>query len=42
MKIYDRSISLSSEGVIQDAGNFIGTYMETDSKNFDGNWQLYL
>ena len=34
--IYDLPCGLLSEKVIRDIGNFIGTYVEADPKNFDG------
>ena len=37
---YDLPCRLLSKKVIRDIGNFIGTYMEADPKNFDGNWKV--
>ena len=42
IQIYDLPCGLLSERVVQDIGNYLGEFVESDQKKFDGNWRQYL
>ena len=42
VQLHDLQPGFKTEKVCQDLGNFIGTFVESDSKNFMGLWREYL
>ncbi|XP_062094288.1 uncharacterized protein LOC133800347 [Humulus lupulus] len=42
VQLHDLRPGFFSQRVVKDAGNVIGTFMESDPKNFDGMWRSYL
>lgn len=42
MQIHELSVGCMSEKIIKEVGNFIGTHIESCSKNFSGGWKEYM
>lgn len=42
VQVYDLPTGLRSERVIQNIGNFVGVFVESDQKNLDGNWRQFM
>ena len=39
IQVFELPVGLQSERVLSDMENFIGTFVESDPKNLDGNWR---
>lgn len=42
VQIHELPVGCMSEKIIKEVGNFIGTYIESCSKNFSGGWKEYM
>lgn len=42
VQIHDLPIGCMSERIIKEVGNFVGTFVESCSKNFDRDWKEYM
>lgn len=42
MQVFDLPIGFNSDSVLKSIGNYVGKFLEVDSKNFQGLWRNYL
>lgn len=42
LQIYDLPIGFNSEYILKSIGNYVGKFVESDQKNFQGLWRNYL
>lgn len=42
MQLHDMVTGFMSQRVVKDIGNYVGTFVESDTNNFVGVWREYL
>lgn len=42
VQIYDLTIGFNTECILKSIGNYVGKFVESDQKNFQGLWRNYL